>query len=109
MKVFIPFKERFKEDMLQDKKTCTSCTKKYGMPGDTFEIFGAKFYIYFLILIPLRVVAADFYKAEGFQSPQEFIKTWCTIHPVKDYDPEQKVYVHEFKRIKEGEQDANNI
>jgi len=45
MKVTIPFKPRFKAPLINGTKTWTSRTKRYGNPGDTFEVFDQEFLI----------------------------------------------------------------
>jgi len=106
MKVKIPFMEQFREPMLAGIKTCTSRTKKYGEEGDTFEVFGAMFEIQSVCRFPLRAVASELYKYEGFNQPEEFIDIWTSLHPRKGYDPEQRVNVHFFRReIIEKEED----
>lgn len=97
MKIHIPFYPRFREPMLNEQKTWTSRTKKYGKPGDTFEIFDAEFVLLVVEEYPLSFVAENWYR-EGCNSKQDFIDVWNKIHPRKGYIPNWIVYVHIFKK-----------
>jgi uncharacterized protein YqfB (UPF0267 family) len=99
MKVVISFLERFRESMLNSIKTLTSRTKRMGKEGDTFEAFGATFQLTDVRRITLFYVANHAYRQEGMQSKEEFIEVWKQIHPRKGYDPNQLVWVHQFKKI----------
>ena len=98
MKVHIPFKERFREALLNDVKTLTSRTKRYGTYGDTFEAFGHEFEITEVFKAQLDIIAG-FWDREGCSSKEDFIEVWKKIHPRKRFIPEQQVYVHVFRRI----------
>ncbi len=98
MKVKIPFQEEFRDRMLDGKKTCTSRTKRYGEVGDTFEAFGAELRIAITHKHPLYNVADILYEQEGFDTPEEFKACWIKLHPRRGFDPEQKVWVHFFRR-----------
>lgn len=96
--VNLPFNDRFRDQMLKGLKTMTSRTKRYGETGNTFAAFGATFLIRVTTQFTLGEIARYFYRNEGFSSPEEFIAFWNEIHPRKGYDPEQKVYVHDFSK-----------
>ena len=98
MKVIIPFKKRFKAPLLVGGKTITSRTKIMGEINDTFDAFGATFLITDRFTARLETVAL-FYDREGCNSKEDFIEVWRQIHPIKGFDPEQKVYVHVFERL----------
>ena len=100
MQVTIPFQEDFKDRMLEGKKNATTRTKRYGEVGDTFSAFDATFEIIQVWRIPLGLVANALSKAEGFQSPEDFIQCWKRLHPRKGYMQEQKVYTHIFKLVR---------
>jgi len=85
--------------MLSGRKTATSRTKRMGLVGDQFEAFGATFQIAILSNWSLASIANVFYILEGFESREEFIECWKLIHPRKGYDPEQRVWLHIFKRV----------
>ena len=98
MKVIIPFKEEFKERMVSGKKTCTSRTKRYGITGDKFKIFGMEFELTRVQQVELFEIANNQFEKEGFDSYQEFINCWNRIHPRKKYNPFQLIWAHFFKR-----------
>jgi len=98
MEIRLPFKADFKDSMLSEEKTFTSRTKRYGEIGNTFKAFGATFTIIQQFQRKLQDVADNYHKQEGFESPEEFQKVWIELHPRKGWDPEQIVWVHEFKK-----------
>lgn len=100
MNVKLPLKPIFKDSMLNNLKTCTSRTKRHGRPGDTFDIFDETFEITAVETRKLEDIANHLYRFEGFAHPLGFI--WKTIHSVNGYQPEQGVYVHLFKKIREN-------
>ena len=100
MKVKIPFKEQFREAMINGGKTYTSRTKQYRKGGDTFDAFGHTFQIRECHRMSLRTVAFAYYKEEGCELPSDFIEIWEKIHPRKGFVPTQWVYVHVFERMK---------
>ena len=97
--ISIPFREEFQDKMLSDKKTATSRTEKYGDVGDTFKAFGAEFQITRVYQYKLDAVAYLLCHEEGFDSPDEFMACWATIHPQKGYVPSQTVWVHGFRKL----------
>lgn len=103
MNIVIPFRPEFKDRMLNRAKTTTCRTKQYGKRGDTFEIFGARFTIKEILPITLEQVAKEYFVEEGFGNPIEFIQCWNEIHPNKGYVPSQRVFLHKFTKLDEGE------
>jgi hypothetical protein len=101
-RIEIPFKSRFKNVMLNETKIMTSRNRRYGEPGDEFDAFGATFKMKDIKQEKLEKVALYFFFEEGCESPADFIDIWKKLHPKKGWDPEQLVWVHEFK--KEAEQ-----
>lgn len=95
----IPFLPEFKERMLNNQKTATTRTKKYGNCGDLFSAFGSSFQLTKVDRVYLQDVASTFYKQEGFNSQQEFCDIWIKIHPRKGYQFDQKVWLHQFKKV----------
>ena len=94
----IPFSEEFKKQLINDEKTMTSRTKRYGESGDTFSIFGETFVLQHVFKETLEQVAEKYYKEEGFASSKDFIEIWIRLHPMKGFIPDKKVFVHEFNR-----------
>jgi len=107
VKVHIPFKQRFREALLNDTKTLTSRTKRYGKKGDLFEAFGGLFLIISVDKMKLKQVA-KLWREEGCNSQEDFINVWKQIHPRKGFDPEQEVFVHKFMQLKQLSIDQTN-
>lgn len=84
--------------MLDDVKTWTSRTKWYGKVGDTFDIFGHTFEVVNRFKMPLSIVALH-WKEEGCKDSTDFWEVWKQIHPRKGFVPDQRVFVHVFRRI----------
>ena len=99
VKVGIPFQVRWRDRMLSGWKTCTSRTRKYGAPGDTFDAFGVTFEIIDVEQAELIYVAVGLHKKEGCSTPWEFKEVWKELHPRKGWDDSQKVWVHLFRRV----------
>lgn len=94
--VSIPFSPEFEPKMLGGEKVSTSRTKRYGQAGDRFEAFGAEFELTKVERQTLNFVAASLYKAEGCNSPVDFVYIWNHLHPRKGWAPKQRVWVHHF-------------
>jgi hypothetical protein len=98
----IPFLERFREDVGTAQKIMTTRTKKYGEVGDFFWVTSGEFRIKYVLLsvftMRLWHVGQQFYQAEGFSSPDEFIKVWNQIHSRKSYEEtkQNNFWVHIF-------------
>lgn len=99
MTVKIPFRDGFKDVMLNGTKTMTCRSKAYGKAEDTFEAFGTKFVIIEVKKMKLGIVAFDHYKDEGCKSSDEFIEIWNEIHPWKGFQAETMVFAHRFERV----------
>jgi len=100
VEVKIPFKERFREVLLDGTKTWTSRTRRMGKMGDTFDAFGATFEIERVERRTLGNIRYHHWKEEGCKSSTDFFEVWEQIHPRKGYIPSQLVWVHIFKRVK---------
>ena len=97
--VKIPFLPEFKDRMINGLKTATTRTRPMGDPGDYFVAFGKEFQIYSVINMELEMVVEEYFKQEGFKTPQEVIDIWNKIHPIKKYYPNQRVYLHLFQFV----------
>lgn len=97
MKVFIPFKERFKEPLLDGTKTWTTRSHSYGKVGDSFEAFDATFVLEKVEWMELENAGAH-WREEGCSSLEDFIKTWCEIHPKIGFNPNSIYCVHIFRK-----------
>ncbi len=99
MKVTIPFLLRFREPLLNEKKTWTSRTRKMGEAEDTFEAFGAIFQID-SVRQSLLSESETHWLDEGCVSLFDFVRVWTSIHPRKPYDPQTRVWIHVFHKVK---------
>lgn len=95
----IPFKEMWRDKMLNGQKVCTSRTKVYGIPGQQFEVFGHRFMLTKVESVHLENVCAVLYKQEGCKDAQEFYDIWAKLHPRKGFVHNQIVYVHWFALV----------
>lgn len=96
--VDIPFDPEMAKAALEGRKCCTSRSKAYGKPGDSFPIDGTLFVLEDVSKRLLEDVAFQLYREEGFATPQGFIDTWDRLHPGKGFQPEKTVYTHWFQR-----------
>lgn len=96
----IPFNEWSKTRIQAGVKTCTTRTKRCGKTHDVFELGGERYKITGYLETTLGIVARDFYEEEGAKNSDEFVELWNTIHPVKKYNPTQKVWLHFFEKVK---------
>jgi hypothetical protein len=97
VEIKIPFKKEFKDAILSGVKDTTSRNKRYGIPGDTFEIFGKKFELIVVKNVQLSYVRAYYWKREGAKSMDDFVRIWIEIHPRKGYVAQQYVWLHTWK------------
>lgn len=95
--IFIPFLPEHQDLILIHQKTATTRYKKYGSPGDDFNVKEQNFVLTKVYRMPLKSVADIYYKEEGFNNPEEFKRTWIQIHPFKGFKPDDMVYLHIFK------------
>ena len=98
MQVEIKFRPLFKDVMLSGQKVMTCRAKKMGKPGDTFTAFGATFTLTHVFRSMLGYVVHDAYEQEGCTSEDELVGIWLDIHPVKEYDDEEVVWAHCFRK-----------
>lgn len=95
--IHIPFQPDMLEAVLSGRKTATSRNRLYGLKDDYFMIGSRKFIITQSSVLPLEYIAENMYSAEGFNSPEDFIKKWKSIHPKAGFKPSALVWLHEFK------------
>lgn len=97
----LPFHPSFRKHMLDGTKTVTSRLTQCGHKGDIFSAFGATFELTTEPhLESLEFVLEHLLFREGFKSKPKFIMTWNNVYFDKTFDPKEKVYVHEFIRIR---------
>lgn len=101
--VEIPFSPDMGESSINGTKICTSRNKKYGEPGDWFKIGDHRFLLKRVERHTLWYVAHILFEQEGFGSPRGFIDKWNALHPKRRYQDEDKVWVHYYRKLDEGE------
>jgi hypothetical protein len=72
----IPFAPEMKEAAKEGRKTKTSRTRVYGKVGYTFRLSDKTFVLTDITKLSLRQVRDEFYKEEGFSSPDGFEAYW---------------------------------
>ena len=98
MQVEIPFKERFREPMINGIKTMTSRTKIYGQAGDWFNAFGKTFVLTSVVARHFDFIV-DHWKEEGCNSKMDFLEVWRGIHPRKALNMQDVFFTHTFQDI----------
>lgn len=87
------------------RKLCTTRLEQKGNPGDEFLACccGEPQRIIDVIQLPLWRIATEMYRLEGFNSPEEFIKTWNTLpgYPEYKYAKYAEFPVHFFLPARE--------
>ena len=95
----LPFRPQFQRPMMDGTKLMTCRTKKWGEPGDVFEAWGHRFILTHVMRMRLGYVGSDCFEQEGVESVQEFMEVWKSIHPTNDFDGDQIVWAHCFRRV----------
>lgn len=78
--ITIPFSDPMEDANRQLIKTCTSRSKRYGNPGDTFRSGGYIFKLLDVIEFRLSFICERLYRLEGFDSPEAFEIAWRSYH-----------------------------
>jgi hypothetical protein len=94
--VIIPFRKDMRDKVFAGEKTATTRKTKYGFVGDTFMVGTVMCRITEVRKLMLVRVAFDWFKEEGFSSPEEFVETWVDMHPRIGYTPSRPVFLHLF-------------
>jgi hypothetical protein len=108
-RIEIPFRDDMRHLAMLGLKTATTRRKKYGEPGDWFELTGlstlykaAETRRYELVSVEQMLLwkVRDFhFKEEGFASEDDFRKVWLEIHPSAGFQANWKVWFHVFKEV----------
>lgn len=97
MKIYIPFNSWSKTRILNNTKKATTRYKKYGNPGDVFEVNDTQYELDLVIRVPLWFVVEELYRSEGAASQEELKEVWKSIHPKKGYRPFDLVWYHHWR------------
>ena len=98
---FLPFQAEFEEAIRSGRKTMTTRTRRYGRVGDILDTPFGPVGLVSLIPVNLAVVRDHYWRQEGLESPEDFAATWKRLHPRKGFDPDQRVWLHEFEFLGE--------
>lgn len=96
--VRLPFQPRWRPLVLRGAKTTTVRTKRYGEPGDEFELEGARFRLVEVVQMPLRAARERWWREEGMSGPDEFERVWAENHPTRGWRDDDQAWVHRFER-----------
>lgn len=99
MKIKIPFRSEMKAEIMRGRKTCTSRTRKYGDPGDTFEAGEGVYVLTAAKKETYKFIKETLFKQEGFDTPEAFEKLWYQIYPRHIPQPDEQFWVHYFKEV----------
>ena len=97
----LPFRPEFEEAIRSGAKTVTSRTRRYGQINDVLHTPFGPVWLVGLYQVRLATVRDNFWRAEGVGSAEEFVETWVRLHPRKGFDPDQRVWLHEFEFLGE--------
>lgn len=79
------------------KKSAVRRSNRFGEVGDTWELDGELFVLVNVYQQKLGNVTEANAKQEGYPNLDEYINGITSIHEGSVWDPEYKVWVHEFK------------
>lgn len=84
--------------VMSGAKTTTVRTKRFGAPGDTFEVEGTAFRLTRVEAMPLAKARDLVWREEGMSSPEEFARVWAENHPTRGFREADTVWLHWFER-----------
>lgn len=98
--IIMPFRKSDRDKILAGVKTATTRKTKYGFADDTFMVGEAECRITEVHRLSLISVAKDWFREEGFRTPEDFVESWLVNHPRIGYSPGRMVFVHVFELVK---------
>lgn len=93
----IPIDSRFWPRILEGSMMYHAMTRVYAQPRDHFFILGHKIFVVSVTNSTLGDLSNFGYKAQGCDSPYDFIDYWKHYHPRMGYKPEKVIYLHWFE------------
>lgn len=96
--ISLPFQPQWRAAVLSGAKTTTVRTRRFGAPGDAFEVEGARFVLVEVAQMPLVAARDAVWRDEGMDSPGAFERTWAANHPARGFRASDAVWVHRFRR-----------
>ena len=105
----IPFSREMAIAAIEGRKIATTRSEPKGKVGDTFKIYHpewvhlrcvapATFCLIDIWVTGLEAVRGKYYRLEGFNSPEDFEKTWRTLHR-GHFTTNKPYYIHFFGRV----------
>jgi hypothetical protein len=91
--------KRLVEAALAGRKTQQRRNGVYGYPGERFELEGQTFEVTALFRETLGDMDDAAAQAEGYPSLAMYQDLILRMHKGMTWDPDSKVWVHEFKRV----------
>lgn len=98
MRIDLPFQPRWRAAVLAGAKTTTVRTRRYGAPGDEFEVEGMPFVLVEVESMPLAQARDRVWADEGMGTAEEFERVWADNHPARGFRANDTVWVHRFRR-----------
>lgn len=91
--------KRLVEAALAGRKTQQRRNGVYGYPGEKFVLEGKQFEVTGLFRETLGEMTDATAQAEGYPSLDMYKDLILRMHKGMDWDPDSKVWVHEFKQL----------
>jgi Phytanoyl-CoA dioxygenase (PhyH) len=95
-RITLPFQPSWRPAVLSGAKTTTVRTRRYGAPGDAFEVEGVPFRLEAVEAMPLARARDLLWREEGMASPAEFERVWAQNHPSRGFRGADAVWAHRF-------------
>ena len=89
--------ERWIPLMKSGMKRCTTRTKMKCVAGDTFTLYGHRYFVTMVQSLTLRYAATHLYADEGFSSPAAMVDAIRAYYP--DIGMDDRVWCHHFIAI----------
>lgn len=94
-------KESAIEKVIAGSKTATRRNRRYADIGEIMTLNGQQFIIENVYEQKLGEVTEAQAKQEGYQNLEQYKESILSLHPGMKWVPAMKVWVHEFKEVKE--------
>jgi hypothetical protein len=105
MEIQIPFNTWSAENISFWGKRATSRRKQYGEVGDTFFVLDKEYKIDLIARLPLWFIDKELYESEGCLTPAAFKRIWRAIHGLEEWNGEEIVYYHHFRKVGEKQEE----
>ena len=96
--ISLPFQPRWHPAVLAGTKTTTVRTRRFGTPGDVFEVEGVAFRLVAVEAMTLARARDLAWRDEGMDDPAAFEAAWRENHPTRGWRDADTVWLHRFER-----------